>query len=62
MTMPCKKNIKETHVSVSIAAVDVFTGDSLSSLIFKRMFAPSSPPGEVKYLLVAPSLKEKVKR
>ena len=65
--MPCKTNIKETHVSVSIAAVfcdkvEVLTDDSFSSLIFKRRFASSSPPGEVKYLLVAPSLKEKVEK
>ena len=64
MKMPCKTNIKETHVSVSIAAVfcdrvDALTGDSFSSFIFNRRFAPSSPPGEVKNLLVAPSLKEK---
>ena len=50
--MPCKTNIKETHVSVSIAAlfcdrVDVLTGDSFSSFIFNRRFAPSLPPKEV---------------
>ena len=64
MKMPFQTNIKETHISVSIAAVfcervDALTGDSFSSFIFNRRFAPSSPPGEVKNLLVAPSLKEK---
>ena len=50
MKMPFQTNIKETHVSVSIAAVfcervDALTGDSFSSFIFNRRFAPSSPPG-----------------
>ena len=67
MKMPFKTNIKETHVSVSIAAVfcervDALTGDSFSSFIFNRRFAPSSPPGEVKNVLVAHPLQKKRKK